>query len=66
MADLVVAETTCDGKKKMYELMAEVRPMHVLELPQKPTDTDAMAHWVSELRKLKTRLEDCFGVRVSD
>jgi benzoyl-CoA reductase/2-hydroxyglutaryl-CoA dehydratase subunit BcrC/BadD/HgdB len=66
MADLVVAETTCDGKKKMYELMAEVRPMHVLELPQKPTDSDAMAHWISELRKLRTRLEQCFGVRISD
>ncbi len=26
MADLVVGETTCDGKKKMYELMAESRP----------------------------------------
>ncbi len=36
MADLVVAETTCDGKKKMYELMGRTRPMHVLELPQKP------------------------------
>ena len=35
MADLVVGETTCDGKKKMYELMAETRPMYVLELPHK-------------------------------
>ena len=66
MADLVVAETTCDGKKKMYELMAEARPMHVLELCQKPTDMDAMAHWISELRKLKIRLEDCLGVQISD
>lgn len=66
MADLIVAETTCDGKKKMYELMAEVRPMHVLELPQKPADSDAMVHWVSELRKLRTRLQDCFGVEISD
>jgi benzoyl-CoA reductase/2-hydroxyglutaryl-CoA dehydratase subunit BcrC/BadD/HgdB len=66
MADLVVAETTCDGKKKMYELMAETRPMYVLELPQKPTDSDAMAHWASELRKLKTKLENHFGVKVTD
>ena len=66
MADIVVAETTCDGKKKMYELMAETRPMYVLELPQKPTDSDAMAHWVSELRKLKTKLENHFGVKVTD
>ncbi len=66
MADLIVAETTCDGKKKMYELMAETRPMYVLELPQKPTDSDAMAHWASELRKLKTKLENHFGVKVTD
>ena len=66
MADLVVAETTCDGKKKMYELMSETRPTYVLELPQKPTDSDAMAHWVSELRKLKAKLEDHFGVEITD
>jgi len=66
MADLVVAETTCDGKKKMYELMAQTRPMHVLELPQKPDDVDAMAHWVSELRKLKAKLEQAFNVTIPD
>jgi benzoyl-CoA reductase/2-hydroxyglutaryl-CoA dehydratase subunit BcrC/BadD/HgdB len=66
MADLIVAETTCDGKKKMYELMAQTRPMHVLELPQKPDDADAMAHWVSELRKLKARLEQSFNVTITD
>ncbi|OHB65501.1 MAG: hypothetical protein A2Y77_11105 [Planctomycetes bacterium RBG_13_62_9] len=66
MADMIVAETTCDGKKKMYELMAETRTMHVLELPQKPNDADAMAHWISELRKLKTRLEEAFQVAVTE
>ncbi|MGE5294289.1 MAG: 2-hydroxyacyl-CoA dehydratase, partial [Solirubrobacterales bacterium] len=66
MADLVVAETTCDGKKKMYELMAQTRPMHVLELPQKPDDADAMAHWISELRKLKAKLEELFHVTITD
>jgi len=66
MADLIVAETTCDGKKKMYELMAKTRPMHVMELPQKPDDEDAMTHWISELRKLKTALEETFGVQITD
>jgi len=66
MADMIVAETTCDGKKKMYELMAETRTMHVLELPQKPNDADAMAHWVRELRKLKARLEEAFHVTITD
>ncbi|HUW18696.1 MAG TPA: double-cubane-cluster-containing anaerobic reductase [Sedimentisphaerales bacterium] len=66
MADLVVAETTCDGKKKTYELMAETRPMYVLELPQKQDDSDAMTHWVSELGKFKTKLEDRFEVAITD
>jgi len=66
MADLIVAETTCDGKKKMYELMGQTRPTYVLELPQKPADSDAMAHWVSELRKLRTKLQEHFGVEVTD
>jgi benzoyl-CoA reductase/2-hydroxyglutaryl-CoA dehydratase subunit BcrC/BadD/HgdB len=46
--------------------MAETRTMHVLELPQKPDDTDAMAHWIRELRKLKARLEEAFGVTITD
>jgi benzoyl-CoA reductase/2-hydroxyglutaryl-CoA dehydratase subunit BcrC/BadD/HgdB len=66
IADMVVAETTCDGKKKMYELMAQTRSMHVLELPQKPNDSDALAHWIRELRKLKTRLEEAFRVTITE
>jgi len=66
MADLLVAETTCDGKKKMYELMAESRPMVVLELPQKPDDPSAMEHWVGELRRLKAELERRFDVEIAD
>ena len=66
MADLLVVETTCDGKKKMYELLAERHPMHVLELPQKPDDPDAMSHWVREVAKLKAALEDRFGVAITD
>ena len=66
MADMIVAETTCDGKKKMYELLAESRRMHVLELTQKPDDGDAMSHWVSELNKLKAALEEYYGVEITD
>ena len=66
MAALIVAETTCDGKKKMYELMARGRPMYVLELPQKPGDPHAFEHWLRELEKLKAELERRFGVRITD
>jgi benzoyl-CoA reductase/2-hydroxyglutaryl-CoA dehydratase subunit BcrC/BadD/HgdB len=66
MADLVVAETTCDGKKKMFELLGESRPTYVLELPQKESDADAIEHWTRELRKFKAFLEERFGVEITD
>ena len=66
MADLVVAETTCDGKKKMYELMAQTRDMIVLELPQKPDDQAGFTHWVSELRRLRSQLETRYGITITD
>lgn len=66
MADLLVAETTCDGKKKMYEHLSERHPMVVLELPQKPDDGDAYTHWVAELGKLISELENRFSVSITE
>ena len=66
-ADLIVAETTCDGKKKMYELLAERVPqtVHVLELPQKPAEPAALEHWLEELRQLQSRLERRYDHRIT-
>lgn len=61
MADLVVAETTCDGKKKMFELMGQSRPMAVLPLPHQPDAADALDRWTAELRRFKAMLADRFG-----
>jgi benzoyl-CoA reductase/2-hydroxyglutaryl-CoA dehydratase subunit BcrC/BadD/HgdB len=58
LADCVVGETTCDGRKKMYELLGREKPMHVMDLPQKPEEPDALVHWVEEVKKLKAFLED--------
>jgi benzoyl-CoA reductase/2-hydroxyglutaryl-CoA dehydratase subunit BcrC/BadD/HgdB len=65
-ADLVVAETTCDGKKKMFELMGATKPMYVLELPQKADAPDALEHWTQELRKFKAHLEQRFKTVIND
>jgi len=65
-ADLVVAETTCDGKKKMFELMGATKPMYVLELPQKADDPAALDHWTDEVRKLKEELERRFRTSITD
>lgn len=66
MADLLVTETTCDGKKKMYELLADRHPMVVLELPQKPDSPDAFRHWMKEIENLRRELERRFGVTVTE
>ncbi len=66
MAGLLVAETTCDGKKKMYELLSRKHPMLILELPQKTDNKNALAHWYGELLRMKSHLQDCFNVRITD
>jgi benzoyl-CoA reductase/2-hydroxyglutaryl-CoA dehydratase subunit BcrC/BadD/HgdB len=66
VADLVVAETTCDGKKKMYELLAEKKPVHILELTQKVEEQEAFKHWLSEVKKLRKKLEDTLHVSITD
>ena len=35
-SDVLIAETTCDGKKKMYEFMAHLKPLHLMHLPHTP------------------------------
>jgi benzoyl-CoA reductase/2-hydroxyglutaryl-CoA dehydratase subunit BcrC/BadD/HgdB len=66
MADLVVGETTCDGKKKMYELMAESRPMYVLELPHKSANGAALEYWFRELEKFRAFLAKRFNTEITD
>ncbi len=65
-ADLIVAETTCDGKKKMFEILGETKATHILELPQKPNDNDAFDHWLAELHKLKAALEARYNNKITD
>lgn len=65
-SDMIVAETTCDGKKKMYELFALEKNVHILELTQKPDEKMAFDHWLSEIRKLKTALEELTGNEITN
>jgi len=64
-SDLLIAETTCDGKKKMYELLSDLKPLHLLQLPQKQ-DEEALQYWYGEVIKMKDRLEAEFSVTITD
>ena len=64
-SDLIVGETTCDGKKKMYELLGRIKPTYILHLPQ-GHDSDPVTVWTAELRRFIKYLEDNFDVTITD
>lgn len=65
-SDLIVGETTCDGKKKMYELMARGKELFLLHLPQGVDLPYARDMWRAEVRRLKEYLEERFGAEITD
>ncbi|MBM7625043.1 double-cubane-cluster-containing anaerobic reductase [Sporohalobacter salinus] len=65
-ADLVVGETTCDGKKKMYEYLGRMTPVHVMQLPQSNNREEDFENWKEEMIILKNALEEKFNVTITD
>lgn len=65
-SDIIIGETTCDGKKKMYELLNEMKETYILHLPQGQDHPYAKKMWLEELNLLKERLEEKFGVEVTE
>ena len=64
-ADLIVGETTCDGKKKMYELLGQGKKTYILHLPQGREVPYAREMWIAELRRFIAFLEGELGVSIS-
>ena len=64
-SDLIIGETTCDGKKKMYEIMNDFKPTYVMQLPN-AQDEDGFKMWKNEVIRFKEKLEDFFGVTITE
>lgn len=64
-SDVVVGETTCDGKKKMYEYMSEFKDVFVMELPNSQSEA-SLALWKSEIIRFKEYLEKKFEVEITE
>lgn len=64
-SDVVVGETTCDGKKKMYEYMAEFKPVYIMELPNRQSK-EGLKLWKAEIIKFKEFLEKEFKVEITE
>lgn len=65
-SDMVVGETTCDGKKKMYELLSDIKNTHIMQLPQTSSGEDSYRLWTNELIKLKNVLENYCEVEITN
>lgn len=64
-SDLIVGESTCDGKKKMYEMLNDIRPTYMLHLPQ-GLDGDALYAWTKEFHRFIGFLEEKFAIKITD
>lgn len=62
--DLVVGETTCDGKKKAYEIFADYAPVYVMEIPQMKNAADRDL-WKSEVLRFKNCIEETTGNKIT-
>ncbi|MGL6099777.1 MAG: 2-hydroxyacyl-CoA dehydratase, partial [Fusobacteriaceae bacterium] len=65
-ADLVVGETTCDGKKKMYELLGEIKDTYIMELPSSQENIYSKLMWKQEMLKFRDKLEEKFNKKISN
>ncbi len=64
-SDVVVGETTCDGKKKMYEYMGEFKETYTMELPNSQRE-DALKLWRNEMIRFKEYLEEKFETTITE
>ena len=64
IADMYIGETTCDGKKKAWEILSEDVPVYVMDLPQMKRAKDVKA-WAEEITALKDKVEEFTGNKVT-
>jgi benzoyl-CoA reductase/2-hydroxyglutaryl-CoA dehydratase subunit BcrC/BadD/HgdB len=63
--DVVVIPTSCDGKKKLGEVLAPHKPVWMLEVPHCTNTSQGRDLWLTELRLLAKRLSKLTGRRIT-
>ncbi len=64
LCDLIIGETTCDGKKKAFEIFSEFKSTYVMETPQMKREKDYDL-WRNEVYKLKEKVEEVTGKEIT-
>ncbi|MBR0368773.1 MAG: 2-hydroxyacyl-CoA dehydratase [Clostridia bacterium] len=60
IADVYVGETTCDGKKKAYEILGQDVPMIIMDVPQMKRPKDILK-WKDEIAEFAAKAEEITG-----
>jgi len=64
IADMFIGETTCDGKKKAWEILNQDVPVYVMDLPQMKREKD-IAAWEDEIRLFIQKIEAVTGNKIT-
>lgn len=64
IADMYVGETTCDGKKKAWEILAQDVPMHIMDMPQMKRQKD-IDRWAEEIKDFAGVVEKFTGNEIT-
>ena len=64
VSDVIVGETTCDGKKKMFEILERQHDVYVMEVPNKKTEYSRRL-WLEEVKAFKNFIEKLTGNEVT-
>jgi len=62
--DMYVGETTCDGKKKAWEILAGEVPFHIIDVPQMKRDKDVAA-FEAEIMDFIAAVEKVTGNKIT-
>lgn len=64
VTDLFVGETTCDGKKKAYEIMGKDAPFYIIDMPQMKRKEDVVK-LAEEYKKFAAKAEEVTGNKLT-
>ena len=63
-SDFIYGETTCEAKKKTWEILDKHHPVHVMNIPHMKREKD-LQMWKEEISDFKTHIEKIIGKKLS-
>ena len=64
IADMYVGETTCDGKKKAWEILGKDVPMTIMDMPQMKREKD-IVKWTEEIADFAATVQEFTGNEIT-